>query len=159
MLRGTSEYIKIHFEGGLGLTKLNPVPSIFIFPQHLRRKPSKSRTDPEEWCRKQWKETPQTSRSKKVLISRTKDFNRLERRIFCFWRSLYSLLAVRVRWCRGPNWFNSLRNRSKLNGEFVSFYRQIQKFFATLISDTDCKYFLNSGTFILTKLGSIVLKL
>ena len=25
----------IHFEGGLGPTKLNPVPSIFIFPQHL----------------------------------------------------------------------------------------------------------------------------
>jgi len=25
----------VHFEGGLGPTKLNPVPSIFAFPQHL----------------------------------------------------------------------------------------------------------------------------
>ena len=25
----------VHFEGGLGLTKFNPVPSIFAFPQHL----------------------------------------------------------------------------------------------------------------------------
>ena len=45
-------------------------------------------------------------------------------------------------------------------GELVSFYRQIQRFFATLIRDTDCKYFFNSGhsgTIILTKLGSISL--
>ena len=27
----------IHFQGDLGPTKLNPVPSIFSFPQHLRR--------------------------------------------------------------------------------------------------------------------------
>ena len=26
-----------HFEGGLGPTKLNPVPSIFAFPQHLQK--------------------------------------------------------------------------------------------------------------------------
>lgn len=32
----------VHFEGGLGLTKLNPVPSIFAFP-HLQQKTPKSR--------------------------------------------------------------------------------------------------------------------
>ena len=37
ILRGSPGYIcSIHFEGGLGLTKLNPLPSIFSFPQHLR---------------------------------------------------------------------------------------------------------------------------
>ena len=149
--------------------KLNPVPSIFAFPQHLRRKPPKSCTlYLEERRRKQWKETPQTSRSSRVFTSRKKktktktkkqDVNRLERGIFCFWRSQYSLLSARVPWWRGLNWFNSLRNRSKLkyNGKLVSFYRQIQKFFATLIRDTDCKYFFNSGTSILKKLGSISL--
>ena len=72
------------------------------------------------------------------LQKKKQDVNRLERRIFCFWRSQYSLLSARVPWCRGPNWFNSLRSRSKLNnGKLVSFYRQIHKFswrlFATLI--------------------------
>ena len=42
----------INFEG-LGQTKLNPVNTIFVFRQHLRRKPPKSRTDPEERRRKQ----------------------------------------------------------------------------------------------------------
>ena len=37
----------IYFEGGLGSTKLNPVPSIFAFRQQ-RWKPPKSRTDSEE---------------------------------------------------------------------------------------------------------------
>ena len=89
----------IHFEEVLGPTKLNTVPSIFIFPQHLRRKPPKSRADPEERCRKQWKETPQTSRSKKVFTPRKKkqDVNRLERRIVCFWKSQYSLLSACTR--------------------------------------------------------------
>ena len=43
------------------------------------------------------------------------------------------------------------------NGKLVSYYRLIQKFFATLIRNTDCKYFFNSGTFILTNLASISL--
>ena len=66
----------IPFEGGLGPTKLNLVPSIFVLPQHLRLKLPKSRTHLEERCRKQWKkkqwkETPQTSRSKKVPEKKT----------------------------------------------------------------------------------------
>ena len=36
-----------HFEGGLGPTKANPVPSIFDFPEHLQRKEMKPRQDPE----------------------------------------------------------------------------------------------------------------
>ena len=36
------------FEGGIHPTELNSVPSSFAFPQHLQRKPPKSRTDPEE---------------------------------------------------------------------------------------------------------------
>ena len=54
---------------------------------------------------------------------------------------------------------------SDVDGKFTSFYRnpreiKIQKFFTTLIRNTDsptCKLFFNSGTFILTKLGSISL--
>ena len=30
--------ISKHFEGGLGPTKVNPVPTIFDFPKHLQRK-------------------------------------------------------------------------------------------------------------------------
>ena len=62
----------IYFEGGLGPTKLNPVPSIFAFRQHHWWKPPKSSTDPEERRRKQWKQTPQTSTSRKVFTSRKK---------------------------------------------------------------------------------------
>ena len=54
----------VHFEGGLGPTKLNPVPSIFAFPQHLQRKLPKSRVDPEERRQRQRKETPQPSKNK-----------------------------------------------------------------------------------------------
>ena len=36
-----------HFEGGLGQTKANPVPTIFDFPKHLQRKEVKPRQDPE----------------------------------------------------------------------------------------------------------------
>ncbi|CAH3194694.1 unnamed protein product [Porites evermanni] len=36
-----------HFEGGLGPTKANPVPTIFDFPKHLQRKKVKPRQDPE----------------------------------------------------------------------------------------------------------------
>ena len=36
-----------HFEGGLGPTKANPVPTIFDFPKHLQRKEVKPRQDPE----------------------------------------------------------------------------------------------------------------
>jgi len=36
-----------HFEGGLGPTKANPVPSIFDFPKHLQPKEVKQRQDPE----------------------------------------------------------------------------------------------------------------
>ena len=56
----------VHFEGGAGLTKLNPVPSIFGFPRHLQRKAPKS------WRRKQRKETPQTSKNTKVFTARKK---------------------------------------------------------------------------------------
>ena len=76
--------------------------------------------------------------SKKVFTSGKKkqDVNRLKRRIFCFWSSQYSLLLAHVPWFRGPNWFNSLRNRSinKLNGKLASFYRQIQKFSQHLLA-------------------------
>ena len=106
----------IYFERSLAPTQLNPVPSIFAFPQHLRWKPPKSRTYLEERRQKQWKETPQTTRSRKVFTSRKKqDVNSFERGIFCFWRSQYSLLLARVPWWSGLNWFNSLRNRSKLS--------------------------------------------
>lgn len=37
-----------HFEGGIGPTKLNPVPTIFSFPTHLQPKTQRKRTDPEE---------------------------------------------------------------------------------------------------------------
>ena len=37
-----------HFEGSLGPTKLNPVPTIFSFPTHLQPKTQRKRTDPEE---------------------------------------------------------------------------------------------------------------
>ena len=33
----------VHFEGGPGWTKLDPVPSMFAFPQYLERKLPKSR--------------------------------------------------------------------------------------------------------------------
>ena len=36
-----------HFEGGLGPTKANPVPTIFDFPENLQRKEVKPRQDPE----------------------------------------------------------------------------------------------------------------
>ena len=36
-----------HFEGGLGPTKANPVPTIFDFPENLQRKAVKPRQDPE----------------------------------------------------------------------------------------------------------------
>ena len=36
-----------HFEGGLGATKANPVPTIFDFPENLQRKEVKPRQDPE----------------------------------------------------------------------------------------------------------------
>ena len=36
-----------HFEGGLGPTKANPVPTIFDFLKHLQRKEVKQRQDPE----------------------------------------------------------------------------------------------------------------
>ena len=62
----------IDFDGGLGPTKLNHVLSLFAFPQHFQRKPPKSRTDPEDRRRKQRKETPQTSKNKKVLTSAKK---------------------------------------------------------------------------------------
>ena len=36
-----------HFQGCLGATKANPVPTIFDFPENLQRKEVKSRQDPE----------------------------------------------------------------------------------------------------------------
>ena len=36
-----------HFEGGLGPTKANPVPTIFDFPENLQRKEVKPRQDPQ----------------------------------------------------------------------------------------------------------------
>ena len=37
-----------HFEGGLGPTNPNPIPTIFDFPKHLQPKKVKQRQDPEE---------------------------------------------------------------------------------------------------------------
>ena len=37
-----------HFEGGLGPTKLNPVPTIFSFPTHLQPKTQRKRAYSEE---------------------------------------------------------------------------------------------------------------
>ena len=154
----------IHFEGGLGLTKLNPVPLIFAFP-HLRWKPPKSRTYLKERRRKRWKETPSDleeqesvyfqKKKRDVLIIRSKEeYSAFEGANTPYCRPVYLDAA----WWRGPNWFNDLRNRSKINynGKLVSFYRLIQKFFATLICNADCKYFFNSGG-ILTKLSPISL--
>ena len=63
----------VHFEGGPGLTKLNPVPSIFAFPQHLQRKPPKSR--PTKEAHASHGNTTQTLKNK-VFTSRkkTQDF-------------------------------------------------------------------------------------
>ena len=36
-----------HFEGGLGPTKANPVPTIFDFPENLQRKEVRPRQDPQ----------------------------------------------------------------------------------------------------------------
>ena len=44
-----------------------------------------------------------------------------------------------------------------LPSKLVSFYEQIQKFFAKRFRNTDCKYFFHSGFFIVNKLGSISL--
>ena len=72
MLRGTSEYIQFISKEVLARLIESCSLNIYIPTALVRRKPSKSRTDPEEWRRKQWKETPQTSRGKKVFISRKK---------------------------------------------------------------------------------------
>ena len=42
----------IHFEGGLGPPKLNPVPSLFFIPTTSSAKPPKCHNDPEEGRRK-----------------------------------------------------------------------------------------------------------
>ena len=93
------------------------------------------------------------SRKKKTLTGLKEEYSTFEGAYTPYWQSVYvdaegqtDLTASEI-------------EVSSHDGEFVSFYRQIQMFFATLIRDTDCKYFLNSGTFILTKLGSIVLQL
>ena len=53
-----------HFEGGLGLTKANPLPTIFDFPKHLQRKEVKQRQDPE--ARRLPKNTSTTNRIQKA---------------------------------------------------------------------------------------------
>ena len=53
-----------HFEGGLGLTKANPVPTLFDFPEHLKRKTPLSRTDPEK---RRNSVTPKARKSKKII--------------------------------------------------------------------------------------------
>ena len=68
----------VHFEGGLGPTKLNLVPSIFAFPQHLQRKLPKSRADPEERRQRQRKETPQPSNNKLFTNRKRQDKVKLE---------------------------------------------------------------------------------
>ena len=50
----------VHFDGGLGPTKANPVPTIFSFPEHLQQKTPVARIDPEE-RRKRFYETPQSA--------------------------------------------------------------------------------------------------
>ena len=52
-----------HFEGGLGPTKANPVPTIFDFPKHLQRKEVKQRQDPEA---RRLKNTSTTNRIQKA---------------------------------------------------------------------------------------------
>ena len=52
-----------HFEGGLGPTKANPVPTIFDFPKHLQRKELKQRQDPES---RRLKNTSTTNRIEKA---------------------------------------------------------------------------------------------
>ena len=53
-----------HFEGGLGPTKANPLPTIFDFPKHLQRKEVKQRQDPE--ARRLPKNTSTTNRIQKA---------------------------------------------------------------------------------------------
>ena len=53
-----------HFEGGLGPTKANPVPTLFDFPEHLKRKTPLSRTDPEK---RRNSVTPKARKSKKII--------------------------------------------------------------------------------------------
>ena len=50
------------FEGGLGPTKANPVPTIFDFPKHIQRKQVKQRQDPEA---RRLKNTSSTNRIQK----------------------------------------------------------------------------------------------
>mgnify|MGYP002259979505 CR=1 FL=1 len=53
-----------HFEGGLGPTKANPLPTIFDCPKHLQRKEVKQRQDPE--ARRLPKNTSTTNRIQKA---------------------------------------------------------------------------------------------
>ena len=48
MLQGIQGICSAHFEGGLGSTKLNPIPTMFSFPTHMQPKSQHERVDPEE---------------------------------------------------------------------------------------------------------------
>ena len=141
---GWPEYMYVQFISKEVLTRLNWIlpphylHSHNIFGKNLRKVILTAKRGVVSSERKHHR--PRRVRKGLPPEKKNQDLNRLERRIFCFWRSQYSLLSAHVPWCWGPNWFNSLRNRSKLNGKLVSFYRQIQKFsrrlFATLILST-----------------------
>ena len=131
MLRGTPEYVQ--FISKEVFARLNWIlfpqclHSHNIFGEHLRKVVlTPRRADVDSSKRKHHR--PRGVKKCLPPEKKKQDVNRLER-IFCFWRSQYSLLSARAPRCRGPNWFNSLRNRSKINGKFARFYWQIQKFF------------------------------
>ena len=52
-------YMFKHFEGGLGPTRANPVPTVFDFPENLQRKEVKPRQDPQG---RRLKNAPTTSK-------------------------------------------------------------------------------------------------
>ena len=113
-------------------TKLNPVSSIFAFPQHLRWKPPKRRTDSKERSRKQQKETPQTSRSKKVFTSGKKqdfkpelmDHGSKEEYSAFEEASTPYCQPVHAK-CRCPNWLNSLRQSGKQVRELLQTFSKV----------------------------------
>ena len=62
----------VHFEGALGRTKLNPVPSIFAFPRQFQRKLPKSRYLTPRRDDESSEGTTRKSKNKKLFTSRKK---------------------------------------------------------------------------------------
>ena len=73
-----SRICSIQSDEGLCPTKLNPISSIFAFPQHLRRKPPKNRGETSKAAKGNTSDLEEWENKNKKL-----DVNRLERRIFC----------------------------------------------------------------------------